>query len=169
MKLNSLLTAIMLGSALIGVAQTPSTTPQLDYVMQLRVYCDSAVVAGASSTGTRLTIPIAGGSFSGPNIKGTVLKGGADFQLIHEAAGRTDLEALYNIMTDDGVTIHVRNKGIIKNNGGEFYFYTVPAFEAPVDSPYAWLNDAIFVCRPDDNWMPGGVVLNVWRVCDPTR
>ncbi|MDE6394636.1 MAG: DUF3237 family protein [Duncaniella sp.] len=162
-----MLTSLILTSGLCAAAQTPSTTPELEYVMQLRVTCDPAVPVGATTTGSRLTIPISGGTFTGPRLRGEVLKGGADFQLHHADTGRTDLEALYNIRTDDGVTIHVRNGGIIAPDGKGYYFYTRPVFEAPVDSHYAWLNDAVFVCRPDDKGMPGGVVLNVWRVCDP--
>lgn len=166
-----LLTAIgslfVLAWSFVAAAQTPSTTPRLEYVMQLRVTCDTALSVGAGPRGSRLTIPITGGSFSGPHIKGDVLPGGADFQLHRPETGRTELEALYNILTDDGVTIHVRNRGIITGRWPDVYFYTTPVFEAPVDSPYAWLNDAIYICRPDDNGMAGGVVLNVWKVTDP--
>ncbi len=168
MKLRRILWIAVLVMTCRTMAQVPSTTPELDYVMQLRVTCDPAVFVGKTGVGTRMTIPITGGTFSGPRIKGEVLSGGADFQLIREDAGRSDLEALYNIRTDDGVTIHVRNRGLISSNGGGFYFYTAPVFEAPADSQYAWLNNALYVCRPDDRGMAGGVVLNVWRVSDPS-
>ncbi len=167
MSLRAALISVICAAGLCTAAQTPSTTPELEYVMQLRVTCDPAIPVGATSTGSRLTIPINGGSFSGPRLRGEVLKGGADFQLHHADTGRTDLEALYNIRTDDGVTIHVRNRGLISSDGQGCYFYTQPVFEAPVDSPYAWLNNAIYVCRPDDKGIPDGVVLNVWRVRDP--
>ena len=167
MKLRTLLLSAILASAANADAAMPSTTPELEFVMQLRVTCDPAVAVGASPTGYRQTIPITGGTFSGPRIRGEVLNGGADYQLSHERSGRTDLEAIYNIRTDDGVTIHVRNAGIIAPTGDGWYFYTRPVFEAPEGSPYAWLNDAVYVCRPADEGMPGGVVLNVWRVGDP--
>lgn len=167
MKFRTILLSAIFATVMCVAAQTPSTTPELEYVMQLRVTCDPAVTVGATATGSRTTIPITGGTFSGPRLRGEVLKGGADFQLHHAGTGRTDLEALYNIRTDDGVTIHVRNGGIIAPDGRGYYFYTRPVFEAPVDSHYAWLNDAVFVCRPDDEGMPGGVVLNMWRVRDP--
>ncbi len=166
MKFRFLFFVAFLISAVWAHAQTPAAAPGLEFVMQLRVTCDPAVVAGPSTAGTRVTIPITGGTFSGPRIRGEVLNGGADYQLVHEAAGRTDLEALYNIRTDDGVTIHVRNRGIISGGDGGWYFFTAPAFEAPVESQYAWLNDAIYVCRPAAEGMPGGVVLDVWRVTD---
>ena len=53
-------------------------------------------------------MPITGGEFSGPDIRGKVLPGGADWQLIRDD-GVSELEARYTLSTDDGATIHVRN------------------------------------------------------------
>lgn len=160
------LTVLALFSVIVAMAQQPSRTPELEFVMQLRVTCSGAEYVGETPVGTRLSIPITGGTFEGPDLKGGVLSGGADYQLVHTEAGRTDLEAIYNIQTDDGVTIHVRNMGMIASDNGKPYFFTAPKFEAPVNSRYAWLNNAIFVCRPDDKGMKNGVVLNVWKVKD---
>ena len=44
------------------------------------------------------------------------------------------------------------------------YFMTAPQFEAPGDSKYAWLNNSLFVCKPEFNSSFKGIVLNVWRV-----
>lgn len=64
---------------------------------------------------------------------------------------------------DDGVTIHVRNSGIAL----PAYFMAAPRFETASDSPYGWLNDALFVCAPQSDPAFRGVVLNVWRVVPP--
>lgn len=133
--------------------------PTLEFVLELKVKLGQAFGVGATAQGNRFVIPITGGTFEGPGIKGEVLNGGADYQLQHAEAKRTDLEAIYCIRTDDGVSIHVRNRGIIADN----YFYCSPTFEAPLDSKYAWLNNAIYVCRPG-GFMDGGIVLKVWRV-----
>ena len=114
-------------------------------------------------------IPITGGTFEGPNIKGTIINGGADYQLASIDGSRTELEAIYCIRTDDGVYIHVRNRGIIftgKDADGKpsFYFKAAPQFEAPADGKYAWLNNALFVCAPEWTQQFQGIVLNVWRV-----
>ena len=45
-----------------------------------------------------------------------------------------------------------------------FYFRCAPKFEAPVDSKYNWLNNALFLCQPDFNQQFNGIVLNVWEV-----
>ena len=86
-------------------------------------------------------------------MKGTILNGGADYQLAN-ADNRTELEAIYSIKTDDGIYIHVRNRGIIYNGKDaegkpSFYFKAAPQFEAPADSRYGWLNNSLFVCAPE--------------------
>lgn len=141
----------------------PKDTPQLEFAMQLRVTLDNAYVVGETPHGRRQVIPITGGTFEGPLLKGTILSGGADYQLGSADGSRTELEAIYSIRTDDGVNIHVRNRGLICT-GESFYFKAAPQFEAPADSKYAWLNNAIFVCQPEWNNSFKGIVLNVWKV-----
>ena len=147
----------------------PQNTPQLEFALQLKVTLGEAYSCGETQHGQRTIIPITGGTFEGPAIKGTIINGGADYQLNNNAMGRTELEAIYCIKTDDGVNIHVRNRGIIANGKDEqgnptFYFKAAPQFEAPADSKYAWLNNAIFVCQPDFSGGFKGIVLNVWKV-----
>lgn len=63
-----------------------------------------------------------------------------------------------------GVTIHVRNNGIINMGKDGMYFTCAPRFEAPADSKYSWLNNKLFVCRPDFSGTGGGITLNVWMI-----
>ena len=146
----------------------PKNTPELEFALQLKVTLGDTYSCGETQHGRRTVIPITGGTFEGPNIKGTIINGGADYQLANKD-NRTELEAIYSIKTDDGVYIHVRNRGIIyggqdENGNPTFYFKAAPQFEAPTDSKYNWLNNALFVCQPD--FSPGfkGIVLNVWKV-----
>lgn len=144
------------------VPESATNTPSLEFVMQLRVLIGSPVWVGETASGKRQAIPITGGTFEGPRIKGTVLAGGADYQLIQKDCN--NLEAIYNIRTEDGVNIHVRNYGIIGQDEGAPYFFTQPHFEAPADSRYGWLNTPLYVCRPANEQLEGGIVLNVWKV-----
>ncbi len=167
-----LLSAIMLlGLNLMASAQIeePKNTPELEFAFQLKVTLDEAYSCGETQHGRRTIIPITGGTFEGPNIKGTIINGGADYQIANTAINRTELEAIYCIKTDDGVVIHVRNRGIIhsgKDANGQptFYFKAAPQFEAPADSKYAWLNNSLFLCAPDFSQQFKGIVLNIWRV-----
>ena len=156
------MTLVMLMVTIFTIqAQTypPKDTPQLEFALQLRVHIDQAFSVGETPHGKRLVIPITGGTFEGPLIKGTILNGGADYQLASADGSRTELEAIYCIRTDDGVNIHVRNRGIIYNGKD-----AAPQFEAPADSRYAWLNNALFVCQPEWTQEFKGIVLNVWKV-----
>lgn len=165
-----LLTALMAVFALAIHAQVeaPKDTPQLEFALQLKVTLGEAFGINNTQHGRRTVIPITGGTFEGPGIKGTIVSGGADYQLAN-ADGRTEVEAIYCIKTDDGVYIHVRNRGIIANskdaNGNpSFYFRCAPQFEAPADSKYGWLNNSLFLCAPSFSQGFNGIVLNVWRV-----
>ncbi len=154
--------------ALAQVA-TPKDTPQLEFAMQLRVTLGQTYTLGETPHGRRIVIPITGGTFEGPLLHGTILNGGADYQLANVDGSRTELEAIYSIQTHDGTYIHVRNRGIIHNGKDAqgqptFYFKAAPQFEAPKDSPYDWLNNALFVCQPDWSQDFKGIILNVWKV-----
>ena len=133
---------LMLAIACRAQQNQPKDTPQLEFALQLRVTLGETYSVGETQHGRRTVIPITGGTFEGPLLKGTILNGGAD---------------------------HVRNRGIIcsgkdENGNPTFYFRAAPQFEAPADSPYAWMNNALFVCAPE--WSQGfqGIVLNVWKV-----
>ena len=141
--------------------------PQLEFALQLKVTLGEAYGIDNTQHGRRTVIPITGGTFEGKGLKGTIVNGGADYQL--NAEGRTELEAIYCIKTDDGIYIHVRNRGIIANGKDAdgkptFYFRAAPQFEAPADSKYGWLNNALFVCAPSFSSDFKGIVLNVWRI-----
>ncbi len=128
-----------------------------ELVLEARVTVATPMELGQTPYGRRRVIPITGGSFEGPKLKGTVVPGGADWQVIR-SDGVTELTALYELKTEDGTLIHVTNKGL--RHGPEavmqrlargesvdpaaYYFRTIPAFEAPV-GPYDWLNRAVFV------------------------
>jgi len=148
------------------------TPPELEFTCELKVTIDQAMNLGTTPRGERIILPISGGTFEGPKMKGVVLRGGADYQYVNKELGRTELEAIYTIKTDDDVLIHVRNIGIIYNpkddkistaaHSGDFYFRAAPKFEAPVDSKYAWLNNAIFICKPEGK--KDYISIQVWRV-----
>ena len=168
-KILSLVTMMFLALAAQAQVNVPKEAPQLEFALQLKVTLGEAYSAGETQHGRRTIIPITGGTFEGPQLKGTILNGGADYQLQNSALNRTELEAIYCIRTDDGINIHIRNRGII--GGGQdadgkptFYFRAAPQFEAPVDSKYAWLNNSLFVCAPSFEEGFRGIVLNVWKI-----
>ena len=79
-----------------------------------RVTCEVGplVSLGAPAKhGERRYVPLAGGSVSGPELNGSVLPGGTDWQ-VQRADGATDISAHYVIQTDDGALIEVQSDGV---------------------------------------------------------
>ena len=107
--------------------------------------------------GRRRIVPITGGTFEGPAIRGKVMNGGADWQIIR-ADGFTELDTRYTLETDKGQIIYVQNAGtrhaapdvMKKPLAGELvdptlvYFRTVPKFETP-SADLQWLTRTDFV------------------------
>ena len=81
-------------------AQAPASdkieTPQLEFVFEEAVTLAPSVHTGKTPLGERNIEPITGGTFSGPNIKGTVMPGGWDLAVdrwrLHQPQGRLHAE-----------------------------------------------------------------------------
>ena len=69
---------IMATAVLTASSQTypPKDSPQLEFALQLRVHISEPYTIGETAHGRRIVIPITGGSFEGPSLKGTILSGG---------------------------------------------------------------------------------------------
>ena len=157
----------------ISISQA-QTAPSLEYFCDLKVKLNPALIVGETPHGTRRIIPIIGGTVEGPKIKGEVLNGGADWQILR-ADGVTELEAHYQFKTDDGTLIYVKNTGIRaatpeiaarlakgeKVDASEYYFRATPKFEAP-KGKYDWINNSLFVCTGER--LPDYVLIRVWKV-----
>lgn len=129
---------------------------------------------GKTGKGTRRIIPITGGCFEGPNIKGSVVAGGYDWQLLRPD-GVIEIDARYLIQTAEGDLITVINTGLRHGSAevmqrlakgeevdpSEYYFRSVPVFET-ANSKYAWLTKSIFIANGIRK--PKEVLIDVWRV-----
>lgn len=120
--------------------------PELEFVFEEIVTLQPAVSVGKTARGERRIIPITGGTFEGPEIRGEVMPGGWDWQL-DRPDGCTEIEADYFLKTDDGAVINVVNKGTLcKPMPGEtpVPVRTHPVFEPPLGK-YEWLGQGAFV------------------------
>ncbi|RZK95154.1 MAG: DUF3237 domain-containing protein [Rhodococcus sp. (in: high G+C Gram-positive bacteria)] len=148
--------------------------PGLSFLATFVVEVADPVEIGSTPEGVRRIIPIVGGRVEGPELRGTVLPAGADFQLLSSAT-LTELEAKYAIETDDGDRIYVTNFGlrsgtaedIAKLVDGEpvpperIYFRCTPRLTAAVGR-WAWLRSRILVGTGER--LPGEVRLTVFVV-----
>lgn len=122
-----------------AVAAPAFEVPKAEFVYEALVTLGAVQEVGETPFGSRVRIPITGGTFQGPRIRGTILPSGEDWQLIRPD-GFTVVEANYWLKAEDGAIIHIVNKGVI----GKEYARTTPWFEAP-NGPHQWLNEAVFV------------------------
>ncbi|AKH41394.1 hypothetical protein FHS61_001882 [Altererythrobacter atlanticus] len=133
-----------------GMGTAPSHTfaqaePGLEFAFEEIVTLGPGLAVGETPRGMRNMIPITGGTFEGPGIKGTIIPGGWDWQLTR-GDGCTEIEADYMLRTDDGVVINVINEGVLcpPKDGKPVPVRTQPRFEAPLGK-YEWLNSTAFI------------------------
>ncbi len=92
----------------------------------------------------RLIVPVSGGTFEGPRMKGTITGPGGDWILERQDGSRV-LDVRILLQTDDAQTIYMSWRGIAYTPpGGELFARIVPVFETGA-SRYSWLNDVVAV------------------------
>lgn len=122
----------------------PPNDPKLTFVFEAIVNITKAEDLGPFPLGRRRIVPIIGGMFEGPGLKGIVRPGGADRQIIR-VDGLRQLHALYELETDDGAVITVSNRVLIDDTRpGSLYAFSNVELAAP-DGRYGWLNRKVFV------------------------
>jgi hypothetical protein len=140
------------------MANAAPEAPPLDFIFAARVTVDAALDLGDIGKGTRRIVPISGGEFSGPRLRGVVLPGGADWQILR-GDGVAELEARYTLRTDDGALIHVRNVALRHGpaevmaalaagravDPRQYYFRGATFFETSA-TRYAWITRHIVIC-----------------------
>jgi hypothetical protein len=156
------------------MANADSTAPTLEFVFAADVSVDPPLELGDVAKGSRRIVPITGGTFFGPDISGTVVPGGADFQVLR-SDGAAELEARYTLRTDDGALIYVRNHALRHGPpevmaalaagrpvaSDSYYFRGAMFFETGA-ARYAWLTKHIIVCTGQRE--PAGVKLKFYKV-----
>ena len=134
-----------------------------DYSFDTEFLCDIEAelsfpeIIGPVPEGMRVNFYIQGGTFEGPNLRGTVRPVGADwFTLRSDGVGQLDVRV--TLETDDGESIYVYYYGLIDfpdevkqdlaqgklELGGEFRILTNPIFRTASEK-YSWLNSTFAV------------------------
>ena len=168
MKLQHLATFLMstsgvMVSALASAAQPKHAVPGLAFLATLEVITGTPIQIGTSPlVPTRLTVPITGGSFTGPKLSGTVLPGGADWGIV-DSQGKFHVDARYNLRTSDGADIYVRASGAQQEDDSVLGTVVLETGHAG----YAWVNGALVVdvSRPSEDGK--GVVIDLFLVSAP--
>ncbi|MCZ4517209.1 DUF3237 domain-containing protein [Rhodococcus ruber] len=148
--------------------------PELIFVAHLSVTVGEPIDMGEVVDGHRRLVPILGGTVEGPLLRGRVLPGGADHQILRTAT-LTELDARYGLETDAGERIAVHNLGI--RSGAEddidalvrgehvpperIYFRSQPRLSSAA-SRLTWMNERLFL--GSGQRLPNSVELDVYQV-----
>jgi hypothetical protein len=154
-----------------------SDAPRLTLTLEVRAQVGTPVEVAGTGGHRRRMVPIIGGTFEGRGelrVRGRIVAGGADWQLIHED-GLTEADAKYVLESENGATVVVRNRGLRhaapdvmrRLLAGErvdpalVYFKSTPVFETSAPELQT-LVQSIFVGVGER--YPDEVVLRFWKV-----
>lgn len=130
---------------------------RFEFLMKLAADVGELVSMGQGPLGERRVVPILGGTFEGPQLRGEILPGGADWQ-IARSDGVLDLDARYALREASGALIRVLSQGYRHGppevlaalargeevDGRKYFFRTVMRFETGAPQ-LAWLNKTIAI------------------------
>jgi hypothetical protein len=131
--------------------------PRFEFLMDLAVDVGEVVSMGAAPLGERRVVNILGGTFEGPRLRGRVLPGGADWQIVRRD-GVLDIDARYALQAEAGAVVRVVSQGYRHGSSevlaalarGEpvdparYFFRTIMRFETGAPD-LEWLNRTIAV------------------------
>lgn len=132
-------------------------TPVLERMAHVVVKLEPPLSTGQGPWGERRLVPIVGGHFDGPRLRGVVVPGGADWQVVH-ANGMISIDTRYALRTHDNALIYIATRGVRSGppetlarlasgqpvGASEYYFRAVASFETGAPA-YYWLNERLFV------------------------
>lgn len=90
---------------------TMPAPPTLIPMTQVRCEVGALVTLGPAKHGERRYVPLGGGTVRGPELNGTLVEGGVDWQ-VARSDGALEIAAHYVIRTDDGALVEVQSDGL---------------------------------------------------------
>jgi uncharacterized protein DUF3237 len=148
--------------------------PALIPMTQVRCEVGALVSLGAAKYGERRYVPLLGGTVSGPELSGTIVEGGVDWQ-VNRADSVLDIAAHYVIRAGDGGLIEVQSDGMRHGPPGvmarlargdavgrdEYFFRTLMRFQTGAP---AWLHLNKVMALAVGQRQARLVVLDVYRI-----
>jgi len=154
---SALTDGVQSASAEERLPSAKETTLTLQPLMTVRISAAPPQKLATVPHGTRIIVPVTGGDFDGPRLRGRILPGGGDWLLVRSDAV-LELDLRITLETDDHALIYMTFQGlrhgppdaIAALGRGEavdparYYFRTLPRFETSTEK-YAFLNRIISV------------------------
>jgi hypothetical protein len=132
--------------------------PRLTKVYRLEAMLGQPLDLGETAHGRRRIVPLAGGTFTGPDLNGILLPGtGADWQIIlPDGTALGDIR--YTLQTDGGDLLYVRSQSVRHGpaevlarlgrgehvDASEYTFRTLTQIET-ASPELAWLSKGVFI------------------------
>jgi muconolactone delta-isomerase len=154
---------------------SPLPDPRLTRVYRLEAALDPPLDLGQTAQGYRRIVPLSGGTFSGPQLRGTLLPGvSADWQtVLPDGTALGDVR--YTLRTDGGALLYVQSRGVRHGSTevlarlgrgedvdpSEYVFRTSTQIETAAPA-LDWLNKGVFVSVAGRR--PGGVIYETYLV-----
>lgn len=132
--------------------------PRIRHVYHLEATVGEPLDVGEVTGGRRRVIPLTGGQFTGPELRGVLLPGtSADWQLVRPD-GTAIGDIRYTLQTEDGALLYVRARSIRHGDAdvlarlargdevdaGEYTFRAAVQIETSA-TDLAWLNKGVFI------------------------
>ena len=153
-----------------------SFPPPLALVPMAQIRCEvgALVSLGPAKHGERRYVPLGGGTVVGPELNGTLVEGGVDWQ-VQRADGVLDIAAHYGIRTTDGALIEVQSDGMRHGSAeamarlargeavarDEYFFRTIMRFQTGAP---AWLHLNKVLALAVGQREARAVLLDVYRI-----
>jgi hypothetical protein len=159
----------------VDIMSTRLPEPRLTKILRLEASLGETLEVGNVAQGRRRIVPLAGGSFSGAELNGTLVPGAsADWQIVlPDGTALGDIR--YTLQTDHGDLLYVRSQGVRHGSAevlarlgrgeevdaSEYVFRTSTQIET-ASPDLGWLNKGVFISVAGRH--PGGVIYEVYLV-----
>ena len=134
--------------------------PSLSRVYRLEATLAQPLDLGQTAQGHRRIVPLTGGTFTGPELKGTLLPGAsADWQIVlPDGTALGDIR--YTLQTDGGALLYVQSHGV--RHGSADVLERLARGEDVDASEYTFRTSTqIETAEPELDWLKKGVFISV--------
>ena len=138
----------------------PLPDPSLSRVYRLEATLAQPLDLGQTAQGHRRIVPLTGGTFTGPELKGTLLPGAsADWQIVlPDGTALGDIR--YTLQTDGGALLYVQSHGV--RHGSADVLERLARGEDVDASEYTFRTSTqIETAEPELDWLNKGVFISV--------
>ncbi len=134
--------------------------PRLSFIFRLEASLAEPLELGRTEQGHRRIVPLTGGTFTGPKLRGTLVLGSsADWQtILHDGTALGDIR--YTLRTDAGDLLYVQSRSV--RHGSTEVLARLGRGEDVDPSEYTFrTNTQIATGAPELEWLNKGVFIGV--------